>query len=103
MPKIVEMKCQDLKKGSYSQLLFICPGCNEEHCISTQVHTWNGSLDKPTFKASLLHDAKQGSKQRCHSFITDGNIQFLADCSHKLAGITVQMPDITEEYKQRFS
>ena len=26
-------------------------------------------------------------------FVTDGNIQFLADCTHALAGQTVPMPD----------
>lgn len=27
----------------------------------------------------------------CHSFITDGEIQFLNDCTHKLAGHTVDL------------
>ena len=27
----------------------------------------------------------------CHSFVTDGRIQFLADCTHELAGQTVDM------------
>lgn len=30
---------------------------------------------------------------RCHSFVTDGRIQFLSDCTHGLAGQTVDMPD----------
>jgi hypothetical protein len=30
---------------------------------------------------------------RCHSFVTDGKIQFLSDCSHALAGQTVDLPD----------
>jgi hypothetical protein len=29
----------------------------------------------------------------CHSFVTNGKIQFLADCTHKLAGQTVELPD----------
>jgi hypothetical protein len=29
----------------------------------------------------------------CHSFITDGRIQFLGDCTHRLAGQTVPIPD----------
>jgi len=28
----------------------------------------------------------------CHSFVTDGQIQFLGDCTHKLAGRTVPLP-----------
>lgn len=30
---------------------------------------------------------------RCHSFITDGRIQFLSDCTHALAMQTVDLPD----------
>ena len=29
----------------------------------------------------------------CHSFVKDGQIQFLSDCSHELAGQTVPLPD----------
>lgn len=28
----------------------------------------------------------------CHSFVTDGRIQFLGDCTHALAGQTVDLP-----------
>lgn len=30
---------------------------------------------------------------RCHSFIRDGKIQFLSDCSHEFAGQTVEIGD----------
>lgn len=29
----------------------------------------------------------------CHSFVNNGAIQFLSDCSHELAGKTVPLPD----------
>ena len=29
----------------------------------------------------------------CHTFVTDGRIQFLGDCTHALAGQTVDLPD----------
>ena len=29
----------------------------------------------------------------CHSFITDGSIEFLPDCTHELAGKTVPLED----------
>jgi hypothetical protein len=29
----------------------------------------------------------------CHSFVTDGRIQFLGDCTHALAGQTVDLPE----------
>jgi hypothetical protein len=78
--------------------------------------TWNGSLAKPTFTPSILvrsghylpgneggcwckfneaHPAAEREKQfactQCHSYVTDGKIQFLGDCSHKLAGQTVPL------------
>jgi hypothetical protein len=28
----------------------------------------------------------------CHSFVVDGRIQFLGDCTHHLAGQTVDLP-----------
>jgi hypothetical protein len=29
----------------------------------------------------------------CHSFVTDGRIQFLTDCTHAFAGRTVDLPE----------
>ncbi|MEQ1685464.1 MAG: DUF6527 family protein [Burkholderiaceae bacterium] len=79
---------------------------------------WNGSIDKPTFTPSILvsgtemteageadyaewmaagHPAREGKafdsrNTVCHSFVTDGRIQFLGDCTHVLAGQTVELP-----------
>lgn len=33
----------------------------------------------------------------CHSFVTDGRIQYLGDCTHSLAGQTVDLPDWEDE------
>ena len=30
----------------------------------------------------------------CHTFITDGQVQFLSDCTHEYAGQTLPLPDI---------
>jgi len=54
--------------------------------------TWNGSFDKPAFTPSLLCNEHYPAS-RCHSFVTDGKIQFLFDCWHPLAGQTVELPD----------
>ncbi len=91
------------REGIY---LFHCPGCQYGPWFSTSgfipsqrkedikpvgpVWTWNGDEEKPTVRASIL---VQG-QYRCHSFITDGKIQFLADSSHELKGQTVDLPDI---------
>lgn len=37
-----------------------------------------------------------GRDMVCHSFVTDGRIQFLSDCTHALAGQTVDLPELSE-------
>lgn len=80
---------------------------------------WNNDVDRPTFTPSILvrgvqmtakgqadYDewCRQGYPARdlrgfdsrphvCHSFVTDGQIRFLDDCTHALAGKTVQIPE----------
>lgn len=59
---------------------------------------WNGDVDRPTFTPSILVRYVTGAKARhvtCHSFVTDGLIQFLGDCTHSLAGQTVELPPFT--------
>jgi hypothetical protein len=72
--------------------VFLCPGCKTYHPFDLPRWTWNGSFDAPTFRPSLMVNASNPSS-RCHSFVTDGKIQFLNDCWHGLAGQTVDLPD----------
>jgi len=37
----------------------------------------------------------------CHSFITDGRIQYLGDCTHSLAGQTIELPNWAESIAAR--
>lgn len=72
--------------------LFYCPGC-EEHHGPNDSWTFNGDVEKPTFSPSIL---VQGHKDgvgdtRCHIFVRNGQIQYLSDCTHALAGTTVPM------------
>lgn len=80
---------------------FVCPGCSQYDEPGSTFHsthvfdstwTYNGAGDKPTVSPSILvtgHDGK-----RCHSFVREGRIEFLSDCSHALAGKTVELPEI---------
>ncbi len=93
--KVVEV--QD-NPGYY---LFECPGCLTAHFINTNpkyggVWEFNKDLENPTVSPSLLVNAgkKNPTAHQCHSFIKNGKIQFLSDCSHHLAGQTVELPDI---------
>jgi hypothetical protein len=79
-------------------LYFYCPGCKCDHGVWVNPHSnggakwdWNGSLDKPTFTPSLL--VRSGENTICHSFITDGRIGYLSDCTHELAGQNIEMVD----------
>lgn len=84
------------------QLLFHCPGCQFLHGPiiargpedeKRPLWSWNGDLDRATFSPSLLVTYPAGAKTNvCHSFIRDGRIQFLNDCTHALAGHTVDIP-----------
>lgn len=75
---------------------FWCDGCQEPHSFSVDCKggqrpcwTWNGDWEKPTFNPSLLYPSKT---VRCHLYVTDGQIQYLSDCDHHLAGKTVPIP-----------
>jgi len=65
--------------------------------IPNKTWTWNGDLEKPTFKPSINAsgvDPETGEVlYRCHSHVKDGMIQFLGDCTHELKGQTVPLVD----------
>lgn len=109
------MKIHDLPDGRHA---FRCPGCGDVHALN---NTWafNNDYDKPTFSPSVLvtcgHYVNGYTKEhcwctynaehpddpgpicyRCHSFVKDGKIQFLPDCTHELAGQTVEIPEWDE-------
>lgn len=112
------------KEGRFYGIEWVCPGCQLLHHQLDGLHilpvdwtpeglqrspnirgtSWgfNGNLDRPTFTPSVLSrwNAWTGRDTPprdcvCHSFVTDGRIQFLPDCTHALAGQTVDLPEIT--------
>jgi hypothetical protein len=77
---------------------FRCPGCEMTHAFRTEGEEprwqFNGDVERPTVSPSLLVSWTQGKQREprtCHSFVRDGMIQFLADCTHALAGKTVPL------------
>ena len=61
----------------------------------TPCWTWNGDTEKPTLKPSVRTSTGKSPDPDfnppvivCHSWITDGKIIFLSDCTHTLAGTT---------------
>ena len=56
---------------------------------------WNGCVDKPTLTPSILTTAElKKGKIVCHSFVTDGKVKFLNDCTHSFAGKITDLLDI---------
>lgn len=86
-----------LRRTADGRVMYWCPGCKGGHTVTVDrpndvgsQWTWNGSMDKPTFRPSVLVHERPGG-HRCHSHVVDGHIQFLTDSSHHLAGQTVPM------------
>lgn len=93
---------------------FHCPGCKGGHMVKvegTPAWGWNGDLVLATITPSIRVRGKRpitddeaerilaGEKLDipafvCHSFVRDGRIEFLNDCTHKLAGQTVDVPTL---------
>lgn len=57
--------------------------------------SWNGDFDKPTVTPSVLLAI---GNERSHLFIRNGKIQYLSDCTHHLAGQTIEMIDFPEDW-----
>jgi len=80
--------------GSFYRHMFMCPGCNEYHGVD---NTWefNGNYEHPTLSPSVLVEwIEAGTNKRCHSFVREGRIEFLGDCTHGFAGSTVDLPEV---------
>lgn len=85
--------------GDNEQVWIYCPGCNTHHAFTVKhpgpfrPWTWNGSVEKPSFSPSMLVN-QHDPKTRCHSWVTEGKIQFLSDCHHNLKNTSVELPEI---------
>lgn len=95
MSKVKHLTNQDGEHGGW---MIECPACGDGHLFDAR-WTFNGDLDRPTFTPSMLvheHPYGDGVRPRCHSFVTDGRIQFLSDSGHAMAGQTVELPDLDD-------
>lgn len=97
------MRARELKNtdGAHYGWEFMCPGCKQMHPLKGW--TFNGDRDRPTFHPSVAVSesrryAEDGKtvvlRPRCHSWVKDGQIKFLLDSAHALAGQTVDLPEI---------
>ena len=92
-----------LAKAKEGDLFFRCPGCDMVHGISTGKGPgprwgYNGNAEAPTFTPSLLVRTTAAPDGR--SVMTpedEAEYEFLGDCTHSLAGQTVDLPDWEDE------
>lgn len=85
-----------ISENDNGQLIFYCPACKFSHAFDSR-WTFNGDFEKPTFSPSLLVKYPWGDPPKnmvCHSFITEGKISYLDDCTHEFAGKTIDMEGI---------
>lgn len=93
----------------YDAIMIWCPGCEitdddgHKHgglhmlpisgdASKRPVWQWNGELERVTLDPSILTRVNRGETQFiCHSYLRDGQWQFLDDCTHALVGQTVAM------------
>lgn len=84
-------------------LLFWCPGCDMLHGVRVRrdalrptepVWWWNQDVLSPSLRPSV--HIRWGGDKVCHFFVVEGDLQFLSDCTHHLAGKTAPMLDVEE-------
>lgn len=108
----------------YQVLMFWCPGCeipDEDGVMQGGTHmlvvsgdshgrpvwTFDGNLDAPTLSPSILTRTEHTRRRIdgesrdvglfvCHSFMRAGQMEFLGDCTHALAGKTVPLPPLPD-------
>lgn len=102
-------------------LTYWCQGCESAHGIRIKGEhswTWNGDVENPVFGPSVLTRGKrkltedqyarivQGEKldipdEVCHTFVgcngaLPGQVIFLGDCTHGLAGTVQPFPELPD-------
>lgn len=100
-------------------LAFWCPGCEYEvpnegthggaHLLPISdpgdgrpVWTFTGTVESPTLSPSVLSNIPfrwvngEASSFICHSFLREGKLEFLGDCTHQYANQTVPLPPMPD-------
>ena len=124
MEKLSKRLISDIDGYGHRHITYWCQGCKTTHSVIVDgPNAWgyNGNPESPTFTPSVLSTSGHFMTEfrndrcwcdynrehpeepvsgcyRCHTFITEGKVQFLGDCSHELAGQTLDLPEFPEGY-----
>lgn len=82
--------------GQHNHWMIECPACGCGHYFDSR-WSFDGDDALPTFSPSLLVHANADANPpspRCHSFVRAGRIEYLSDCTHAMAGQTVDLPEV---------
>ena len=122
--KVAALRSWHAEDGSNGQRLYLwCPGCNDLHAAEVGAGqpcwAWNGELEAVTLEPSLkvtgvqwnpedgfykpTHNVASGEQIVCHSFVRDGEWEFLGDCTHHLVGQTVPLPPLPDIWEDRWN
>lgn len=111
------MRISDFLRKTESGYSHWCPACDERHNFYVDRPTnkgarwtFDGNVEMPTFTPSMnirrgprpivpKGRTDAGQVDVCHYFLRNGEIQFLGDCTHALAGKTVPLPKFPEDAK----
>lgn len=81
-------------------LSFFCPACDSPHTVN---YSWgyNHDPDNPTLISSVLSNVggKNITMPICHSFVREGRIEYLHDCTHDRGGQTVELAEYPDKWK----
>ncbi len=94
MPKVQILEVD----GEFCKWVIFCPACKDFHQMNDGWE-YNGLEDSPTFSPSIMVTQGFGNAKAatvCHSFVTDGKIRYLQDCTHDMAGKVVALPECPE-------
>lgn len=109
--KVARLQGVDDKKGRYDALMFACPGCASTregyeglHLLPISgdpalrpIWAFDGNLEAPTLTPSILTKFNWNDEDGeiiCHSYLTSGVFNFLADSTHPLSGQQVPIPEL---------
>lgn len=113
MAKLVRLNRKHWPRGGLGHW---CPGCGNGHTVDTEQPNslgakwaFNCSAEHPTLTPSVNirwgrfadptwtpPEGEDDFSGVCHYFMTNGKLIFLGDCTHALAGQTVDLPDVPD-------
>jgi hypothetical protein len=83
--------------GTTDGWVIMCPACGVLHHLSPRFY-FNDDFGRPSFMPPLRimtpPDTDGGRSHVCHSIITNGVINFKADCTHAMRNKSIVLPEL---------